>query len=549
MLTMQFIAYGHPAVGGIYFGAHDGQALYKCFGMYADGNDGKHAALVLKQYPEDRTLVGGNFSSFYPGVVGIYRGEWWGASEIYREWGLQQFWCAKGPTRQRTDIPDRVKQLDLWYWNWQFVGRGHPRYVVDIIKYLKERFECEIAFHWYGFNGEHGPTGPWRAPEVYPDNPDVREALIKGVKLLRAAGVYCLPYIECRLWNPNTRSFRDADGWKWVAVDEHGQSADPWGPLLQTMCPTSPGLKALTRRIVNQMIDEIGMDGAYLDQISGCFAVPCFGKGHPHGPGGHDHWTKGYRDILEAIQEDIKSRDADNVITSEGSIECYLDLLDADLTREISNLNGFVGSLRSIPIPLFHSVYHDYHMTYGTVSTFTRSWDSGHSFDHFCLSEALVLVGGCQLMISGIFSGGEKNPEMHPYLDYMEVLTRARKAGRKYFNLGVWKAPLPIECDRIEVSYDPKRPPKEDIPTVLSGCYELEGELCIALVNHTGEERKAAFPLLPANHGLTGAAYDIWSIYPGSETKVGKVDAKGAPQTVTMAPRSAQVWILKPATK
>ena len=55
MLTMQFLAYGQPASGGVYFGAHDSQALYKKLGFYADGGDGKHAALVLKQFPKDRT--------------------------------------------------------------------------------------------------------------------------------------------------------------------------------------------------------------------------------------------------------------------------------------------------------------------------------------------------------------------------------------------------------------------------------------------------------------------------------------------------------------
>ncbi|MBI3944510.1 MAG: hypothetical protein HY321_01190 [Armatimonadetes bacterium] len=547
MWTLQFLAYGHPAAGGVYFAAHDGQALYKRFGMYADGGDGKHAALALKQYPEDRTLAGGSFKSFFAAAVGVYAGDWWGASEIYRQWGVQQYWCAKGPTRVRSDVPEWVKKLDLWYWNWQFVNRGHPRHVVPIIKYLKERYECEIAFHWYGFTGEFGPTGDWRAPEVYPYDPDVRDTLIQGVKDLHAAGVHCLPYIECRLWNENTRSFRAADGMKWIAVDENGKSADAWGALGHTMCPTAPPFHALIRGITNRMIDDIGMDGAYLDQVSGCYAVPCFNPDHDHGTGGHDHWTRGYRELLEGVQQDIKSRSPDNAITSESCIECYLDLFDDDLTREIANLNGFVGSLRSLPIPMFHSVYHDYHMTYGTTSTFQAARGAGAVVsDGFRLSEALVLVSGCQLMVSGVLAGDERKEGFQPQLDYMEKLTRARKAGRKFFNLGVWKPPLTIECERVDVAYSANRPPKEAIPAVLSGCFELEGELCMALANHTEQPRDAVVDISPKAYGLAGEAFELWSVYPGAETRLGRIGPEGEKRTVALGPASAQVLILRP---
>lgn len=545
MWTMQYLAYGHPDVGGIYFGAHDGQALYKRFGMYADGGDGKHAALALKQFPEDRTLGGGNFKSFYPGVVGVYRGDWWGASEIYRQWGLKQFWCAKGPTRRRRDIPEWTKKLDLWYWNWQFIYSGHPKAVVPIIKYLKEKYECEIAFHWYGCAGEG--YGMWHIPEIYPYNPDCRRILIEGVKDLHKLGVHCIPYIDARIWLEDTQSFKDADGMKWVTLDEHGKSADEWGELGHTMCPTAPPFHDLIRRINNQMIDEIGMDGAYLDQVSGCYAVPCFSKDHDHSPGGHDHWTRGYRELLEKVQQDIKSRSPDNIITSESCIECYLDLFDDDLTREIANLGGFVGSLRSLPIPMFHSVYHEYHMTYGTTSTF-KPTTSAQTFcwEGFRLSEALVLVSGCQLMISGIFAGDETKEKFRPQLEYMDMLTRARKAGREFFNLGVWKPPLAVKCDRVEVVYNAKSPPKQDVPAVLSGCFELDGRLCIVLVNHTDKERQAAFDLDPQAYGLSGQAFELERIHPGTAAPVARIGGKHATQKITLGPLSAEVYLVKP---
>lgn len=544
MWAMQFLAYGHPQTGGIYFAAHDGQALFKRFGMYADGGDGAHAALIMKQYPEDRTAQGADFKSFYPVVVGVHEGDWWGASALYREWGLEQFWCRKGPTKTRSDVPEHVKQLDIWYWNWQFVDKGHPGKVVPIIKYIKERFGCEIGFHWYGCAGEG--YGLWHVPEIYPYNPDNRRILIEGVKKLHENGVRCIPYINTRLWLPDTKSFQDADGMKWICQDEHGKPADDWEGIGMSMCPTEPPFHDLIRRINNQMIDEIGMDGAYLDQVSGCYAVPCFNKDHDHSPGGHDHWCRGYREMLTKIREDIRSRSPDNFITSESCIECYLDLFDCDLTREISNLNGYVGSLRSIPIPLFHSVYHDYHITYGTVSTFkSRTPQKKFCWDGFRLSEALVFVSGCQLMISGVFAGDEEKEEFAPQFSFMEMLTLARKEGRNWFNLGVWKPPVPMDCDHVQVVYDHERPPKEDIPAILSGCFELDGKLCIALVNHTEEDRKGRAEIDPSAYGLAGDVFTLKSIHPAEKTPARGVSGI-IKQDIALPACSAQILVLSP---
>ncbi|MBM4044471.1 MAG: hypothetical protein FJ279_05100 [Planctomycetes bacterium] len=540
MWAMQFMAYGHPSTGGLYFAAHDPQALYKRFGFYADATDGEHAAMVLKQYPEDRTAAGGRFRSFYPAVIGVYEGDWWRASDIYRAWALKQRWAQRGPTRRRTDIPAWAKELDLWYWNWQFHNVGHPDKVVPAIAYLKERFGAEVAFHWYGCNGEQFGSG-WRTPEEYPDNRDIRETLVRGVRQLHSLGVRCIPYINARLWNPNTASFRQADGMKWIATDEHGRPAHKWGALGYTMCPTAPPFHDLIARVTNQMIDGCEMDGAYLDQISSCYSVPCFHRAHGHGPGGHDHWCRGYREMLEKVQADIKRRAPDNVITSESVIECYLDLLDLDLAREISGLKSKVGCPSALPIPMFHSVYHDYHMTYGTVQTFKQT-----DMPHFRFAEALCLVGGAQLMVSGFFAGDEAKDKFRPHLDYMEALTRAHVAGRKWLNLGVWKPPAALRCDSVEVAYWPDLPPKTGIPVILNGCFELGGELCIVLVNHTAQAREGTLSLDPKAYGLDGAAFELWSLGPGAKKRLVSDSAGALEWRVALPPASAQVLAIVP---
>lgn len=547
MWTMQYLAYGHPETGGIYFGAHDGKALYKRFGFYADGENGKNAALVMKQFPEDRTATGADFKSLYPAMVGVYEGDWWGASSIYRDWALDQVWCRKGPTRQRTDIPAWAKENDLWYWNWQFWHNIRPEQIVPAIKYLKKSFDCGVAFHWYGSSGT---TFAGYLPEVVPADPDALNLLVNAVRELREAGVPAIPYIQGRRWAPDTISFKKANGMDWVAVDENGDPSEQMNQYRLTMCPTAKCHHDILRRMTCKVIDKCGMAGAYLDVISSCFSVPCFNKNHNHPPGGHDHWSRGYRENLKKIQRAIKKRGPDNIITSESVIECYQDLLDLDLAREISNIRGMTGCADALPIPLFHSVYHDYHLTYGTVSTFKpNTGDRLFNFDAFRLREALCLVGGNQLMVSGFFAGDEKREEMQPQLRYMETLVAAHVAARKWLNLGAWKPPAALQCDVVDVdmteSQTKPSPPKRGIPAILSGCFELEGELCIALVNHTAQPRTATLQLDPSAYGLDGQRFSVRKIYPENAEPA----SSGSQQidiNVRVPAASAQVFVVAP---
>lgn len=124
----------------------------------------------------------------------------------------------------------------------------------------------------------------------------------------------------------------------WIAIDEKGEPSERMNQYRYTMCPTAKCHHDILRRMTCKVIDKCGMAGAYLDVISSCFSVPCFNPKHNHAPGGHDHWSRGYRENLSKIQKAIKKRSPDNIITSESVIECFQDLLDLDLAREISNI-------------------------------------------------------------------------------------------------------------------------------------------------------------------------------------------------------------------
>ena len=89
MWSLQFTAFYNPKAIGLYFAAHDPQARYKRFGLYGDPGRAR-ADMVMQHYPEERVTPGLSYSTPYDTVIGLFEGEWWEASALYRQWALQQ---------------------------------------------------------------------------------------------------------------------------------------------------------------------------------------------------------------------------------------------------------------------------------------------------------------------------------------------------------------------------------------------------------------------------------------------------------------------------
>lgn len=182
-------------------------------------------------------------------------------------------------------------------------------------------------------------------------------------------------------------------------------------------------------------------------------------------------------------------------------------------------------------------------MTYGSVSLVQQT-----DFETFCYGESLCLVGGVQLAIAGVLKGAENDIKKLPYLDYMEMLTRAHRAGRRFFNLGEWQPPLKLDCDLEDVNWSEKEPPKKNIPTVLSGCFKMDDELCMVLVNRTSSERRVCFEITPATYGLNTDRLQLRKIHPNNEQTLSDICAPFVLE-VALPALSAHLWVLSQTEK
>jgi hypothetical protein len=242
---------------------------------------------------------------------------------------------------------------------------------------------------------------------------------------------------------------------------------------------------------------------------------------------------------MERIQRDIKDQRPYAVFTSESTIDCYLDLFDANLAREASGLSD-AHSDQWLPIPLFHSVYHDYAITYGSVLRLTEKFPEAYYY-----GEALVLAGGQQLMVEDYMAWDIGTDHYADYLAYLRKLVQVRRWARPYLLYGQWMPPLELSADKVEVHWSASKPPKTGISAVLNSVWYLDGVLCIVLANHTGQERTFEYCLALSEYGLENNAHTLWELTEEGEIAQGRAEDGIIARSGTIGARSPRVFVIR----
>ena len=177
--------------------------------------------------------------------------------------------------------------------------------------------------------------------------------LFRSVAEAQRQGAYVTPYINGRLWDPATESYRTMHG-----AEASCRKAD--GTLYTEVysskvpntvtCPASPVWQQVLRDLNRRILTELGTDGVYMDQIGCASSENCYAPNHPHAPGGGGWWPAAYRELLEGMRRDIYT--PEQAMTTEENVECYIDLFDMMLIVNTSHS----ASVRMVPLfPLIYS--------------------------------------------------------------------------------------------------------------------------------------------------------------------------------------------------
>jgi len=303
------------------------------FGLYmaAYQDDYKVANLAAETFGIERPGMGFSFG-VYPHIangdrwiskkygVALHPGDWhWGADR-YRQWwksinhGLKHKapdWFEKSP--------GLIAHYDFKYQH-RFMKPVH-RYS-DIEKLYEEAKELGInhlllsGWHKDGFD---------RGFPLYRYEPELgsEDEFSKQVSNVIKKGGHVSFYINSRLFNRKYET-KLPDLWKnGHAVKKDGDSYDEnyGSERFSVMCVSSQAWQEHLLNTVKYLVEKIGGDGVYLDQLSCAPPVLCFNNDHGHE---HDDWNKGYNILLDEINSYFLKNNRNSIsIICEGASDIH----------------------------------------------------------------------------------------------------------------------------------------------------------------------------------------------------------------------------------
>jgi len=335
--TMQLVMMHHKE-GTVYFSSQDKGGSGKIFKMKSEGKNLVFIQNVTTSYGWTQNQT---FTLPWPTVMG-YTKEGWQETAVkwYRPFTFETLWGAK--TIPERPIANWIKNADLW------LRPMHANAeVMEELRKAMKYFGKNIGLHWYYWHQHLFDT---KYPEYFPAKDGFKEMVEEARKL----GGFTTPYINGRLWDPATETYKTLNG-----KDASCRKADGTlytevysSKVLNTVtCPASHIWQDVLKDVNKQILTELGTDGVYLDQIGCASNEPCYAINHGHAPGGGDWWHMAYRDMLNGMRTNLYK--ANQAMTTEENAECYIDLFDMMLI-----VNSPHNSYTKM-VPLFPLIYSD----------------------------------------------------------------------------------------------------------------------------------------------------------------------------------------------
>lgn len=424
---------------GLYLAAHDPDMRIKSLQYLKDGSchfetPVENAGLVDKAAEGPR----------YPVVLAAYSGDWWSAARLYRRWALRQKWAAKGPIVKRTDYPRVMSETAIW-------GRltGLTAQTTNLLENIRRTWpDVKVGFRWYCWNVQPFDT---HYPEFFP-LPGVRELCAKA----RKEGYLVMPYVNGRIWDTGLMSFKYAQRDCCMGADGR-PVLENYGRSFGVMCPYASDWQRTLLDAGTDVVEGLGANAIYYDQISCSRPQLCFNPAHGHPLGGGSWWSDGYRRALVPIHDRFSK--AGVPVTSEGAAEAWMDLVDGHL---IVGRNGV-----SDDVPFLPAVYAGY------TTFFCIEEQAFDSPDAFFARQVQGVLQGC---VTGswshnrLFDGGQGRSSLSAQSATLLGLARLRTTYADYLAYGTLEDELrPLQAlSSVSFEYEPTRRKRKNEKTSIS---------------------------------------------------------------------------------
>ena len=441
-LNMQFIAYySTQPNAGLYLSDLDIQGNFvKSF--TAGENPSLWLELDAHHIPEFGPAL--KLTLPYAVALGVFHGDWYSASQIYRRWALNQEWTSLGNLSTRTDVPAWLMHVGIaadvltrpWaegssQWDGSFSN------VPEIAAVMKQYYGTTPLLFWRGW--EKNFWGP--VPDIFPPNQGLAD-FDSATNATNAAGGRTAT-IESSSWYWISPAALVSTGWGAVGCHlPRDRNGDPYEMNLSILGNSGSNVNWVTAiaspdsylqsQLMN-MSHEISDNGMNIFHLDGNPMAPYLNYNASVGPlGGGTWWVDGYRTIFSNLRQDAKSRNPNFTFGSEWMVEPYLPYTDASNDEVNTGLDptgicgdGCYNASLNTYIPLWQSVYHDYHILYSTITLI-----DGRDMQYYLRGLALSFTWGEIPMVAMDPAGTGPPYDLQLYnsqmLSYSQKIAQAR---------------------------------------------------------------------------------------------------------------------------
>ena len=446
---MPLLTAWNPNTGrGIYYAVHDPEPYTKRVRL--DKHFGGNGYLSLSYVAEDSERIGNSQALSGKAIWRLYEGDWYDAAMIYRDWvGTNAHWMPKMDAQnERYDTPEWMHDIGFWS-HWSVDDQDAATWTQPLLD-LQRKVGVPLAVHLYRWHKIPFDT-------CYPHYFPVQGSTLEGIRILQAAGIHVMPYINARLWDvhdgedfvkytgmepPFTfekEGIRSATmGWDGKIYKEAYVSRRLNGERvrLNGACLSQDSWLDVVEGLCERMYSELGVDGVYLDQMSGCSYASCYNPahGHPLGEGGV-WYMNGAQKLMKRLDALRKRMGKAGIYTSEQNAEVYANILDGQLVWHWSS-----GGL----IPFYSAVYSDRIELFGRNFPISpKMVDDDIFYARITFAEQLIF--GDQMGWHTTFLVNEKQREAD--LAFYTAAIRMRYKHRAYYTHGQLLRPPKVSCD------------------------------------------------------------------------------------------------------
>ncbi len=335
--TMQVMCL-HNNSEALYYATHDKSASLKTFRTKSQGNYATISTEIVasQAWTPDN---GGTFCLPWTTSIGLCAEGWQQAVvKWYRPFTFNTIWGSK-PFASR-NLPQWLLNADMWL-RPHFTTEETRQALKDGINF----FGPETACHWYRWHQNEYDVD---YPQYFPP----RKEFIPMLKEVQQMGSHVIPYINGRLWDPASESYRTNGGAESSCRKKDGSLyIEVYGSMVpnSVTCPSTPIWQQTILDLTKRIQTELGTNGVYIDQVGAASGVPCWASNHNHPRGGGEFWHESYRQLIGKVRQNLLPG---NILITEENSECYMDLFD--LMLMVNSPQGG-GNL----VPLFSLVYSD----------------------------------------------------------------------------------------------------------------------------------------------------------------------------------------------